>query len=771
MQTGLSEKEVQTRREAGLINQTVEASSNSTWDIIRRNTFTFFNLVFAGIAILFCLVQAWNQLTFFPIIVANTAIGIYQEMKAKRILDKMTLLHTATATAIRGGEEKKCLTTDLVQDDLVLISAGQQIMADSRIVDGYLSVNEALLTGESDEIEKGPDDHLLSGSFVVTGKAYIRLEKVGKDAYISQLSQEAKTMNVKEQSDILKALNKVLTYVSFAIFPIAIALFSQQFFIKHADIKTCVVSTLSAIIGMIPEGLYLLTTLALTMSSVILTRRQVMLHNMKSIESLAHVDVLCVDKTGTITESEMQLEEIIISKEAPISKEMVTNLLTDYARFSPDTNDTMTAIRNHYGIIQEDKAHQSDSLPFSSKEKLGGMRINGTSYLLGAPEFVLRNDYDDTKEEWGAHLDTGKRVLVFAHYDSPSLALPLSAPAKPLAYLIISNPIRQNAVETFRYFTQQGVSIKVISGDNPRTVAKISQDAQIPGSDNWVDARELTTPELLKDAAMRYSVFGRVTPDQKRQLVQALHHANKTVAMTGDGVNDILAMKEADCSIAMSSGSEAATQAAQVVLLDNDFKRLTEVLHEGRRVVNNVQRSSILFLNKNIFSIIFAILSILFAFRFPVQASQLSLISAFTIGIPGFLFSLEINTKPIHKNFIRQVIFRALPASLTSIFSILLTMVSSQFLHISSDQMTTAATILMAVVSFIIMIEITLPMNAFRIGVIALNMIGMLLTAFILPKLFALSGLSLNLQIVILVLSSISFFIYKGISQITNKWL
>lgn len=762
LKTGLNSHEVEEKIRQGKVNKVILDDENTVLDIIKRNIFTFFNFIFLAIALLVAAVQSWNQLTFLPIIIINTAIGIFQEIRAKRILDKMNLLHSAHATVLRDGQKQSILSEDLVEGDIVYLKAGQQVPADARVLDGNLAVNEALLTGEADEIEKQVDSTLLSGSFVVSGQAVVLLEKVGADSYISQLSVEAKTMKVGEQSEILKSLNKVLKYVSMIVIPFGVILFSQNLFINQNTLQESVVSAVSAIIGMIPEGLYLLTTLALMLGSVNLARKQVMLHSMKSIESLAHVDTLCVDKTGTITEPEMNLEGIIPSQLMQDKKADLEGLLAQYVAASQDENETMKALQAYF---KEKQLLYTPSpkklLPFSSSAKLGGIQFEDGIYLLGAPEFVLREDYQEARGDFEAELQAGHRVLVFAKYLGADLTLPLMEPAQPLAYLVLGNPIRQNAAQTFAYFREQEVAIKVISGDNPEMVAKVAAQAGIPHADKYVDARSLQNQADYDRVVADYTVFGRVTPEQKRLLVQALKRADHTVAMTGDGVNDILAMKEADCSIAMASGSEAASQVAQVVLLDNDFDRMRDVLHEGRRVVNNIQRSATLFLNKNIFSILLAIIAMVTVISYPIKASQLSLISAFTIGIPGFLLSLEVNTKPIKKHFIRQVMMKALPASLTSITAILVVMWTGGLFSIPANQISTASAMLLAVVGFMILFEISRPMTSFKWGVFFLNLIGMIGAAFFLPTLFSLSEISLDLFVFVGILSFISLFIFK----------
>lgn len=769
---GLTSFEVEERIRQGKINKNIDETDRPVWEIVKRNTFTFFNLIFAVIAILISLVQAWNQLIFLPIIVINTIVGIYQEIKAKRYLDQMTLLHAPQSTVIRNGQQEKIASDDLVEEDIIILKTGNQIVADARIVEGSIFVNESLLTGEADEIEKNVDDKLLSGSFVVSGEAKVILEKVGKDSYISKLTEQAKLVDHGEDSEMLRALNKLLKWVSFIILPIAVILFTQNYFVNHNTLQTSVVAMVAAVIGMIPEGLYLLTTIALTLSSVKLARNQVLLHNMKSIESLARVDVLCVDKTGTITEPRMSVEQVFVSPSSNISEAKFMSLLSDYISANTDDNDTMKAIREFMlakGDLQNQMTGVKKIIPFSSKVKYSAVCFENESYLLGAPEIVLGKTYEKISSEINHLLEEGFRVLVLAGtkekiYDQLNLG------AYALGYVVLANPIRENAKSTFNYFAEQRVNIKVISGDNPQTVSAVAKRAGITGAERFIDANLLKTKEDLDQAVESYTVFGRVTPDQKRRLVQALKRKDHTVAMTGDGVNDILAMKSADCSIAMASGSDAATQVAQVVLLDSDFGHMTQVVTEGRRVVNNVQRSAILFLVKNLFSIILAIISAIFVFTYPLQASQLSLISLFTIGIPGFLLSLEENDKRIEKDFIKNVILKALPASLTEITAVLGVVIAGAAFKLTASEISTSAVILLAVVGFMILTKISAPLNRFKMGIIIFNIVGIIISGFMFNSLFSISKISLDSFVLVALLSLFSESLFRNFDSLLKKF-
>ena len=741
---GLTSLEVEERIRQGKINKNLAETDRPVWEIVKRNTFTFFNLIFAVIAVLISLVQAWNQLIFLPIIVINTVVGIYQEIRAKRYLDEMTLLHAPQSTVIRNGKQEKIASDDLVEEDIIILKTGNQIV----------------------------DNKLLSGSFVVSGEARVILEKVGKDSYISKLTEQAKLVSHGEDSEMLRALNKLLKWVSFIILPIAVILFTQNYFVNHNTLQTSVVAMVAAVIGMIPEGLYLLTTIALTLSSVKLARNQVLLHNMKSIESLARVDVLCVDKTGTITEPRMSVEQVFVSPSSEMNEQNFMGVLSNYISANSDDNDTMKAIREFMlakGDLQNQITGVKKIIPFSSKVKYSADCFENESYLLGAPEIVLGKNYEKISSEINHLLKEGFRVLVLARTEEKNYEQ-LNLGTQALGYVVLANPIRENARETFNYFAQQGVNIKVISGDNPQTVSAVAKRAGIMRAEHFIDANLLKTEEDLDQAIESYTVFGRVTPDQKRRLVQALKRKGHTVAMTGDGVNDILAMKSADCSIAMASGSDAATQVAQVVLLDSDFGHMTQVVTEGRRVVNNVQRSAILFLVKNLFSIILAIISAIFVFTYPLQASQLSLISLFTIGIPGFLLSLEENDKRIEKDFIKNVILKALPASLTEITAVLGVVIAGAAFKLTASEISTSAVILLAVVGFMILTKISAPLNRFKMGIIIFNIVGIILSGFIFNSLFSISKISLDSFVLVALLSLFSESLFRNFDSLLKKY-
>ncbi|KRL89501.1 cation-translocating P-type ATPase [Lactobacillus kalixensis] len=764
--TGLSSAEVDQRIKNGQINKAIDDQFKTNSQIIRENIFTYFNLIFAVLAVLLIFVGAYNDLTFLPVIILNTIIGIIQEIRAKRVLSKLNVMNAVEVTALRNSEEVKVPIEKLVKDDIVVLKTGDQIPADARVISGEVHVNESLLTGESDEILKKKGDELMSGSFVVSGTVYAVLEKVGKDSYISRLTMEAKAMSSIEQSEMVRSINKLIKWVGVIIIPLGIALFVQAYFFNDIGLKRSIVSMEAALIGMIPEGLYLLTTIALALSATRLARQEVMLHDMKSVETLARVNVLCVDKTGTITEPKMAVEKAVVSKASKMSEDQLHQLIADFAKNMPADNETMKAIHDYFknGVKQA-----SAIVPFTSVNKYSGVVFNNETIIIGAPEMVLRDQFDQYKDEFEFYAAEGYRVLIVAQY---AQALneensTLNEEVQPLGYILLSNPIRKEAKATFEYFGKQGVEIKVISGDNPVTVSRVAAQAGIKGADKYIDAQTIKDGEY-EEAVKNYQVFGRVKPDQKRKFVTALQDLGNTVAMTGDGVNDILAMKKADCSIAMASGNSAAVQASQVVLLDSNFARMPEVVNEGRRVVNNIQRSASLFLVKNIFSFLMAIFSLVMTINYPLQPSQITLISAFTIGLPSFLLALESNHNRIRGKFIPSVLAKAFPGGITDWLAVAILVVAGEYINLDHGQVGTTATMLLILVGFMVMYHISAPMNKFRFIVMLLSVLGIVLSIIFLNKLFALNMLKPRSIFMLAVLFCAATTIFRWLSRIMD---
>ena len=766
-QSGLSAEQVKRRFAQGENNYKVESSTLSVSEIVRSNVCTYFNLVFAVIAVLLAIVGAWSDMLFLPIIVANTCIGIIQEVHSKKVLDKLSILNAPHAVVIRDGKRQEIPADQLVLDDIVEFSAGSQIPADAKVVSGELQVNESLITGESDEIEKREGDSLLSGSFVVSGKACARLEKVGKDSYISKLTLQATKSKKGEQSEMIRSLNYLIMVMGIIIIPIGIALFVQSFIYNEGTFHDSITGMVAAIIGMIPEGLYLLTSVALAVSSVRLAQKKVLIHDMKCIETLARVNVLCVDKTGTITEPGMHVYDFSVLDGADQLE--ISQLLADFVAAQEKDNATMEALKAHFSNGSGMRAREVYS--FSSETKYSGAVMNdGKSYVIGAPEFVLRGQFAQYQEQIATYSSKGYRVLVFAQYEGTLDRKPLTEPVLPLCFVMLANPIRKGAKETFTYFAENDVDIKVISGDNPLTVSVIAAEAGIVGAERFVDASTLKEKEDYYRAVEEYTVFGRVTPSQKRMLVQALKEHKKTVAMTGDGVNDVLALKDADCSVAMASGSEAASNVAQLLLLDSDFSRMPSVVAEGRRVVNNIERTAALYIVKNIFSMLLAIFSVILMLDYPLEPSQVSLISMFTIGIPSFVLALEPNKELIRGHFLTNVLVRALPAGLTDFIVVSGLVIFCREFQVDLDCLSTSCTILVAIVGFMILHRIARPMNTGHIVMLVGVIAGWILCMLFGGSFFGITGISKQCEMLMVIFAIITEPVLRYLSLIV-EWI
>lgn len=806
---GLTQAQVDERVAQGMVNKQIEAASKSQKEIIFSNIFTYFNLIFFIIAVLLILVGSFRDLTFLPVILANTLIGIIQELRSKKVLDNLSILNAPKSTVVRDGKKRVIPAEELVLDDIVVFAAGNQIPADALVEDGEVLVNESLITGESDQIMKKKGDALLSGSFIVSGQCQARIEKVGEDSYVSQLTLKAKAMNDGEVSEMIRSLDRLVKTIGILIIPIAIILFSQQHFINDTPIRESVTGTVAAIVGMIPEGLYLLASVALAVSVMRLAMQKVLVHNMKCIETLARVDVLCVDKTGTITDNTMTVKKLLplrrpvesgkageaaadkrtVSEESgaknadavksdmrqeqtipPFTAEEQADMelaVGDFAAAMATDNITMKAIKDAFR--KRSGKRPEKVFPFSSETKYSGAVFEDANYVLGAPEFILKEEYEKYAGQIEKWSHQGYRVLVFGRYEGALDGKPLGRPAEPMGMILLANPIRPNAKETFTYFANQGVAIKVISGDNPVTVSEVAKEAGIANAENYVDAGTLTDEGMLRAAADKYTVFGRVTPDQKRQLISALKSCGHTVAMTGDGVNDVLALKDADCSIAMASGSDAAAQVSQLVLLESDFSKMPSVVAEGRRVVNNIERTASLFLVKNIFSLCMSILSIVLMVNYPLEPSQISLISMFTIGIPAFVMSLEKNTERIQGHFLSNVLFKALPGGLTDFIVVSALYLFCIEFNVSEADVSTSSTIVLAIVGLMILYQIASPMTKYHwflwFGMAA----GLIYCMIFVSSIFAITSISKKSMMLLVIFAIITEPIFRYLSIIVKK--
>ncbi len=773
---GLSDKEVKELINAGLTNVPVKKQSKTVLQIIAGNVFTYFNFVFAIFATLLILVGSYTDMTFLPIIFWNTVIGIVQEIRAKIVLDRLTVVNAPKTSVIRNSEINIINSDQLVKGDLCIFEAGNQLSADAVVVDGSVRVNESLVTGESDEIVKTAGDTLLSGSFVVSGKCKAVLENVGLESYAARLAMEVKAGRKKQQTEMMRSLDKMVKIIGIFIIPIGIALFTQSYFFLHNSLRSSVVSVVASLVGMIPEGLYLLASVALVVSVIRLGRKNVLVHEMACVETLARVNVLCVDKTGTITDNNMNVQDVVIPDEKVCSVEDAYRLIGSVTSRLSSDNITMEALKQHFDLNTDyEEKNVVKVYPFSSENKYSGVEFTDGKYVIGAPEFVLNSDYDKYKDDIGALSENGARVLAFARVEAEELGKVLKSPAGLYAFVVMSNGIRENAKETFAYFQEQNVDIKVISGDNAMTASRVAVEAGIKDADKYIDASELKTDEDYEMAVSKYNVFGRVIPEQKRKLILALKKAGKVVAMTGDGVNDVLALKAADCSIAMASGSEAASNASQIVLLDSDFARMPSVVMEGRRVVNNIQRSASLFLVKNVFSILMTIFTLLAANLYPLYPTQISLLGAFTIGIPAFVLALQPNKSLIKGHFLMNVYLKALPAGLTDFITVAVIAIYGNMAGIKHEYIATMAILTMITVGMATLIKICQPFDILRGVMCAAMLVGIILSILYLNKLFAVYLLPANLRRVTAIAMVCSvpllYAIYKLTESITDHFV
>ena len=767
---GLTSQQARQRMASGLGNRITASQGTSEKEIVLRHCFTFFNLVFLVLAVFLLLSgSSLANMTFLIIVVINTVIGCTQEIRAKRAVDKLTLVNPQNTKVLRDGAWTALPWDQLVQDDIVAFSAGDQICADGILCGGEIQVNEALITGEADAVKKQPGDSLLSGSFVVSGRGQVKLTQVGDEAFAAQLAAEAKKNPTAAKSEMMKSLDRLIQVVGFALIPIGLILFYQEFAVLKLGLRQSTEATVAALVGMIPEGLYLLTSVALAASALKLTKKRVLVQDMNCIETLARVDVLCVDKTGTITEPVMEVANILpLTQDAPEYLEAALTAL--YGSREPE-NDTARALWEMFRGPSDWVCEKY--IPFTSQTKWsGGEFEDHGSFLAGAPEFILAHRFEELKETVDPWSANGYRVLLVAGYQAPLSETLDPEQVTPLALVLLTSRIRENAPETFAYFAQQGVSIKVISGDNPATVSQVALRAGIAGAERFIDATALETQEDLLAAVEEYTVFGRVTPDQKKYLIQALQAKKHTVAMTGDGVNDVLAMKQADCGIAMASGAQAASQVARLVLLDSDFAAMPHIVGEGRRVINNIQRAATLFLVKNIFSLALSVISLFTSWPYPLAPLHLSIISALTIGVPSFFLAMEPNYERVRGRFLAGVLRRAFPGGLTNIFVVLMAQGFMDVFDLPFVPFQTVCTAILAMVGLLVLFQVCKPFDKFRRFIWISMALALLLCFTLLGSLLELhsGGLTTDLvMITLLLMTPTVFFAIQRLFDLGDK--
>lgn len=760
---GLTNREVEEKIALGKVNKINFETSESISTIIKKNIFTYFNVIFMMLAILVTFAGAFRNLTFLIVVTINVLIGIFQQIRSKMVLDKLSLLDKCRYSIIRDNKETIVYSDELVEGDYVKLSSGNQVPADGVLVDGKIFVNESLLTGEQDEREKMVNSNLLSGSFVVSGSAIVKLTNVGDESYSSKIMKESKKIK-ENKTEMIKAIDRIVLVAGIVIIPIGLLLFGESYFVNKFSYSESVVRMVSALIGMIPEGLYLLTTVALALSAMRLAEKKVLLHDMKSIESLARTDVLCIDKTGTITTNEMDVIDIFDENGVSyLDKKKDKKLLelANYVNSINDNNATINALREYLKNISKQKLNMLKYENFNSKNKYSYIKMSeNVTYKLGAPDVLLNKDYNHLISK---RIINGERIIVFVKEENNECA--------PILFISLKNEIRKNAREIIKFFNDREVEIRVISGDNPVTVSSIAKEVGIKNYDLFVDCSLLKTRDELKNAVDIYKIFGRVSPEQKREIIKLIKENGLKVAMTGDGVNDILAMKEADCSIAMGNGSDAAREAAQVVLLDSDFGNMRNIVYEGRKNINNITRSASLFTYKNIFSLLLSIYAIIFTIAYPLEPNQVSLGSAFTIGIPAFFLTFEENQKKQQNDeFWKNIFLKSLPSAIISFLAIVCMVKCSVIFDINSNDLTTACSYLFFTGGFIILYKCVKPLNKYRTIVFIGCILGMIITINMIPEFFSIRSISLKASILVTMFALFEIIVAREILLLFNKF-
>lgn len=820
--TGLTNEQVQERIAEGKVNFNENPNTRTYKQIVKENTLTFFNFLNAVLLVLVLFVGSYKNSMFVGIIIINTVIGIIQEIRAKKTIDKLAILTESKAVVLRDGKKWSISTEKLVLDDLIYLKTGEQVPADCRILEGSLEVNESLLTGEADNLGKGEGDELFSGSFVTAGEACCQIIHVGKDNYASQITSEAKEFK-RHNSELRNSLNAILKVISIIIVPLGLLLFYKQFYIVGDSVKDSVVSTVAAVLGMIPEGLVLLTSVALTLGALTLARKKTLVQELYCIETLARVDTLCLDKTGTITEGTMCVEKVEaydsnwreaelaesileedeagfpeneiseeedgfgeraaeekaeeevseknlpeLSESEKESEKEISRIMGNLMAVLKDQNATADALRKYFPAKKD--MTPTNVIPFSSDRKYSGasFKEQGT-YLMGAAQFLFSEGNDALVEKCSEYAEQGFRVLVLAHSQNESTGTELPLGLVPEGLLILTDVIRKEAPDTLRFFDSQGVDLKVISGDDPVTVSSIAKRAGLKNAEQYVDATTITTQEEMDEAVANYSVFGRVTPQQKKAMVLSLKKQGHTVAMTGDGVNDVLALKEADCSIAMAEGSDAAKNIANVVLLDSNFAAMPHIVNQGRRVVNNIRTAASMFLIKTIFSVMLSLITIFFGEAYPFEPIQMSLISACAVGIPTFLLAQENNYQKIDHTFLRHVFMNAFPAAVTITGCVFAVMVVCQDIYHSNVMLNTACVLVTGWNYMAALKTVYAPLNRYRKVIIYSMQCSFFLAAVVLQKLLALGSLEFGMIILVFLLMTFSPILIEAITNGIRK--
>lgn len=762
--TGLSKEEVEKRYRENKVNYDTTTPSKSIKQILIENIFTLFNFINMVLAIAVILVGSYKNLLFLGVVISNTLISTLQEIRAKKTVDKLSIISSSKAKVIRDSKEKEISINEVVLDDIIIYELGNQVIADSKVVDGTCEVDESFITGESKTITKKVGDELLSGSFIVSGSVVAKVIHVGLDNYTSVISKDAKTMTKEINSQIMRSLNKIVKYVSIALIPIGILLLLKEFSIQNNTTQNAVVKVAAAVIGMIPEGLILLVSTVLAISVVKLSKYNVLVQDLYCIETLARVDTLCLDKTGTITEGKMEVVDVV-----PIGKHKINEIdvaLESISNNLNDKNPTFNALHDKYKNSDYIKA--KDIISFSSDRKYSGVILSDVSYILGAPEIVLKNEYKKYENKIN-DLSLENRVLALVKSKNKNIKNDISDDIEALGLVIIRDKIRKEVIDTLRYFMDNDIEIKVISGDNTKTVSSIARSVGIDIK-GVCDARCINDDTNINEVVENNNIFGRVKPEQKRMLVKALKENGHIVGMTGDGVNDVLALKESDCGIAMNSGSDAARNVAELVLLDSNFNSMPEVVKEGRKTINNVQRSATLFLSKTIYASFLAVLFLFINYSYPFIPIQMSLISSLTIGMPAFILALEPNHDRVSGKFLINVVSKAIPSGITTVINILILVLLGSLFKISSIQTSTIAVVITWYTAVLLIYRISKPLNLLRKSLLVFIIVLFSLAIFVpfLRSLYSLEFLDANSLLILSFLMIISTRIFVFFSKLLN---
>lgn len=764
---GLSPEEVRQRVDEGKINISTTVKTKSIKRIFYDNICTLFNLINVILFVALLSVGSYRNLLFIGVVLANTVIGIVQEIRSKKSVDTLTILTETKLDVLRSGEVVQLSKDELVLDDIIILSRGNQVPADCVLVQGSCKANESLLTGESDLIGKDVGDELLSGSFIAAGKCYCRVNRVGADSYAAKINNEAKYIK-KNNSQILKSFKFIINLCTIIIFPVGAALFLTKLFWHHLAMQETVVSTVGALVGMIPSGMILLTSTVLAVSVIRLSRKKVLVNEMYCIETLARVDVICLDKTGTLTADSMNVHEVI---NLNTNDDKIKKALASIVAASDEINATLQAVSEYTEGVEPVKC--TSFIPFSSETKWsGGSFENGKTYIMGAAEFVFsdKEKYAEIYEKINRINET-VRIVVLGSSDQPVNGNKLPDDLHPMALILIKDKLRDNVCETVNYFKEQGVTLKVISGDSVKTVQNIAKDTGVSGAENAVDMTTVTTDEQLDEVAERCNVFGRVTPAQKKKLVLALKAHGHSVAMTGDGVNDVLALKEADCSVAMASGSEAARNVSQLVLVNNDFASMPHVVAEGRRSINNIERSSSLYLVKTIYSILLAVFFMFSHLAYPFQPIQLSLVGALTIGFPSFVLALQPNKNIVRGNFTFNIISRAAPAALCVVINIILMAALSGAFGITQGELSSMAVYSTSLICLLLIVRLCVPFNALRGAMLGLSVAGLAIAFIFFHQFFMLESLQTNAIIMMVIFSVVTVVLFNILYNVADHYI